>query len=166
MFRTRVQRALAAWAVIVMVIGFALEYGLGQTPLHPTNKFYHLIIGEPIGVRLPWHGNPGAQEAYDRLCGRLYAPMVHHRQVVMCVEDLMRADLRDQHRAFAAQVDDDYWRYRIEHAQKIGWALLYALGLWLLASVGTSVARWIGRGEKGGATNRVHVSGNDKKTSA
>lgn len=149
MFRTRIRRALAVWAVISVVSGFALEYGLGKTPLHPTNKFYHLLMGKPMGIPYPWYNdNPAAQGIYDRLCGRLHAPMVHHRRVAMCVEDLMRPDLREKHKDFAAQVDDDFWRYRIEHARKVGWALLYALGMWVLVAGAIAVARWIAQGEK------------------
>lgn len=146
--RTRRKRALVVLAVVSVILGGGVEYGFGKRPLHPTEKFYYLWGGEPLGIPLPWHNdNPLSQNIYDERCRAAKASFVHHRHVSMCVDDIMRPDLRIKHKSFSLQVDEDFRRYWREHAQKAGWSSLYAVIAWLLVVGIFAVFQWVVRGE-------------------
>lgn len=146
MFRTRLRRALFVWAILSIAAGFALEYGTGDWPLHPTDRFYHLTFGIPVGVAYPWYNsNPGARETYERLTSRAYSPTVQYRKVTMFVEDLSRPDLTAMRKPFQDEVDKEYHRYWMAHANKITWALVYALSLWATVAGGVAMVRWVMR---------------------
>lgn len=148
MLRTRTERALVVWAAVSLAAGFALVYGLGDSPRHPRDMFYYMYFGNPIGIlRPPMNDNPGAAQRFERLCERGDPHMLDHRQVIMCVEDRSSPELRTKVKDFVAQVDADYRRYYLEVAVRVLWSLLAAAALWLTLVVAVIVGRWVALGE-------------------
>lgn len=145
MFRTKLRRALFVWGILSIVAGIAIAYGTGERVLHPTDRFYHLEFGIPIGLPYPWFTtNVGARQTYDRLTNTAN-PTVHYRKVVMFVPGLDREALMAQRKPFEDAVDSDYRQYWIGHADRMICAMVYAFAMWAGVAGSIATIRWVMR---------------------